>query len=550
MKVAPIVNKKSNWFTRIMDSEDVSFQRANFTTQKDPELTKIAIYNPNKDIFGESSNDIRETAVEDNLGVIDFVSYKLLKRKFKGQRVINPLTNVHFANEGLQISDMSYSLEELTTDINNGDAKIVVASNKEISDNYKLFSDLKNKGIKIISVLDIDEKKSDINNALIDSYVSKHIFGCGPSDIKNAYDALNAPDKSVKEDLHSKLQEIYPNVDEKFLCETADKIGDKIADLGERIDVTGSEIVIPIITADGTDYLKASTNSGAIVKEVRWDNYAKENSLTRIANASLKGIVNSNNYPGVISKGTQNEFTAEEYKDFKVYISTKENILRSYAQQHNVDISKLLMNPVIASVFNTAINHTFIGSHVDDKVLAKASTKGKKSFEELELRAKNTSDKYLLQEFRGSKDKYDLALDISVDQENVGSKIIIHGDNRPGNMGAEQLNKVGYFLGRKIDFGAARLGYVSEDLAKLETIDNASYIPLYKHCLIELNKVANKVFVDLDVKALQDKVSVDSLIHEVSAQSFALSKDNFQNVKRYSNIIEKKSHEKSIYRVA
>ena len=541
MKVAPIVNKKGNWFTQIMNCDDFDgYQRKTFTIEKKSDLVKIAIYNP-ENIFSAGLNSINRSNVEDDLPLIGLIKYKLLKRKYKDSLFINPEVNLYYSNEGLQISNISHSLAELSQEIPQDKPEVLLVHENEVNNNYGFFSELKMKhNLKIISVS--EETRKESKGLLIDSsIIMSPLFGCSETDIKRAYEQIGSS-VSEKEGLYSKLQEIYPEVDEKFLYETANKIGDSIKDLGEKIDVTGSEVVLPIVNNEGVDYFKASTKHSVIVKESEWINLAKQNYLTRIANASMKGYIKSKNYSGIITKGTQNEFDENELKDFRKYLTTKENILTKYAQANNLDTTKLLLDPVVASVFNTVINHVFIGSNVDNKILAKSYNARVKDFEELEQRAKHTSDKYSLRDFRELKNIYDLTLKKFNDQEDVGSELIIHGDNRPGNLGIEQPNTP-YCLGRKIDFGAARLGYVSEDLSKLETLNNGAFVPLYNHIIRELNKEA-KV---LDTDSLKDRVNNESLVNEVRALSFALSKDNFENAERYFNLINQKS---KIYKVA
>jgi len=452
---------------------------------------------------------------------------------------LDPQVNVEYAQSELQISSIAWSLDDLARDIKKDKPKALVISQGDIVDNYDSLFELKKKNnIKIIAVTEKDEKQ--IKSPLIDSYMVKDpIWGCSERSIKKAYSQIK-PSTSESEDLCSKLQKIYPDVDPEFLYETANKIGYEVADLGEKINMTGSKVVIPIITKNGIDYFKASNE--VIAKDVEWINIAQQlNYLTRIANASMKASMGSGNYSGIITRGTENEFNKQEDEDFRKYISTKERILISYAQQNkNVDLHKLFMDPVVASVFNTAINHVFIGPQID-QILAKSLNPRVKPFGELELRAKNTSDKYAFKTFISFKDKYDLALKKFNDQEDVGPKLIIHGDNGPRNLGREQPNKIGYFLGRKIDFGACRLGYVSEDLSKLETFNNGSFVPLYNHIVKELGGMA------INESALIDKVNIETILNNMRSFSFVLSQNDFEKVKNYIKIIGEKD---KLYKVA
>ena len=363
---------------------------------------------------------------------------------------------------------------------------------------------------------------------------------------------------------YNQLEDIFSEEEGIFLKEAAKTIDEKTSIFNRRILGTGTEIVVPFNINGRKKYLKASGNPLIILKGNAWLDIAKQNPLSELANARKEGLLTGTNYAGIITNGTENPLGTDELELVRHCSPIKNMIITALCQATGINPYNLLSDSTITNVYNTAINHHIIGPNINNKILATPLNKRIMNFSQLEERANNDSRNNLGE----YEEYYQEALNQFDDTEDEGDQIIIHGDNGPRNVGPEQKNTVGYLLGRKIDFGTARLGYAAEDLTKLRTRDNSIYNPILKYFTKALEIIDTENQENLNPKKLQShlinlarhymnnrsenldrRTNAESSLNLVRALSFDYLKNDTQKAKEHEAMIQADLQMKK-YRVA
>lgn len=300
------------------------------------------------------------------------------------------------------------------------------------------------------------------------------------------------------ETISNLIYKLFPSLEQEIqdrlyqsIKEVCDGFGKDPSDIIKVTDRTGSDAVIKFKVQeegkygleDRIVYCKISADKAKLRKEHQYyeDAWSDKNkgleSLVKVITQKPEQLIECEDCSALISYGTENPGLVEQ-EDHESYLRLFDNLRLQLAIEKGCDPEKLSGDEYIQDVFNRALAHAIMKKYSDKPIYNDPENRRPLviPFEELHDRAGITEYTKLFDELLSNSKAYEHVRRGFEEEDELRSnhKTLINGDARQEN------NFLNYF-GMKIigDYGDVRGGFPEDDLAKLESPNNAAYVPTY-----------------------------------------------------------------------
>jgi len=275
---------------------------------------------------------------------------------------------------------------------------------------------------------------------------------------------------------------------------------------------TGSDIGVVRFTSNGKrGYGKVSTKQSEIRNEDKALREIQKDCIARVLAPIPIGIVLTEHAGALFTWGTENHQMYSQ-TDREQYFALFNTLLFQYAKERNLDLVRLVRDPLVRDVFNRAIINTSLENYQ-----GLSERPNILDVEELERRAKVDGS-----DFKRLRKIAPVYTDATkrIGDLNPGNPVFLHGDARPENIGQES-----YGIRPLVDWAHARMGSFAADFSTLEARDSQKYLNWYKFVV----SIRGKKFIEEDAREL---IFCHDVLEPYRVATFRLGKERFEEAEK------------------